>query len=118
MGEAKRRKKMREEAALFCKPLKRARFNLLAIGARSSRVVLIVEELSWWASRDERVIGFVSRDKIDNDYSWMILARDRVGRFRCVDCKVSYKTERSAEDALHAAIADTVKNKDITALGD
>ncbi len=117
MGEAKRRAKVREGLAQFSKPLKRARFNLFAIGTRMSRVTLIAEELSWWASHDERLLGMVSRDKIDNDYSWVILARDQIGRFRCVNLNIDHPTQRRAEDSLRTAIAETVQNDDIDQLG-
>lgn len=117
MGEAKRRAKLRAAAAAFSKPITRARFNVFAIGTRLSRVHYIAEELSWWGSLDERLIAMVARDKIDNDYSWIILARDELGRFRCADLKTSYPTQWHAEEGLCFAIADAVQHKDIVEMG-
>jgi hypothetical protein len=117
MGEAKQRAKLRDAAAAFSKPLSRARFNLYAIGTRGSGVAYIAEELSWWASHDERLIAMVSRDKIDNDYSWVMMARDAIGRFRCVNLRVSYASKQRAEDGLRAMMADTVQTEDLITLG-
>jgi hypothetical protein len=117
MGDAKRRAKLRAAAAAFSKPLKRARFNLFAIGTRLSSVHYIAVELSWWASQDEPLIAMVSRDKIDSDYSWVMLARDAIGRFRCVDLKTDFPTQWHAEEALRFAMADTIQNKDLANLG-
>jgi len=117
MGEAKRRARLRAEAAAFVKPLKRARFEIMAIGTRRSPAFFMAEELSWWASKDERLIAVVARDTTDNDYLWAILARDRIGCFRWVDGMTSLRSQWHAEEALAFAMADTVKNKDVAALG-
>jgi hypothetical protein len=42
---------------------------------------VMAEELSWWADLEERMIGVVFRDRVDDDYGWNLLARDRAGRF-------------------------------------
>lgn len=117
MGEARRRARLRAEAGKFSKPISRARFNILAIGARSSRVYYLAEERSWWSSLDERLLALVARDKVDGDFSWVILARDELGRFRAADLKTDYPTEWHAEDALKFAIADIVQYKDIAESG-
>ena len=118
MGEAKRRKKLRETANKFSKPLKRARFNIYSIGTRRSIAPYVSEELSWWASLDERLIGMTARDLTDNDYLWMILARDRNGCFRWAAGQTDYATQWHAEEALRFAIAEVVQNEDIDAFGD
>src|SRR4051812_118428 len=100
MGEAKRRARLRAEAAAFSKPLKRARFNVMAIGTRRSPAFLMSEELSWWASQDERLVALVARDVTDNDYLWAILARDGIGCFRWVLGEVSFPSQPRAEEAL------------------
>src|SRR5258705_3644207 len=43
------------------KPLARLRFDALAGYAREPELVLLAEELEWYASRDERVIGMLLR---------------------------------------------------------
>ena len=76
------------------------------------------EELSWWASLDERLIAVVARDLHDNDYLWIILARDRNGCFRCADIQTNYATQWHAEEALRLKIAEVVQNKDLNDYGD
>jgi hypothetical protein len=117
MGEAKRRAKLREAANAFSKPLKRARFNLYAIGTRRSTVPYVSEEISWWTTQDERLIGMVALDYTDRDYLWMILARDRNGRFRCANLQTDFTTPRHAEEALRVALADALQNGDVEAYG-
>jgi hypothetical protein len=117
MGEAKRRAKLRAAVAEYSKPLSRSRFNLFAIGTRLSMVPYIIEEMSWWTSHDERLIAMVARDKIDDDYSWMMLARDAIGRFRCVNLSTDLPTQWHAEEALRRAMADTIQTEDLIKLG-
>ena len=52
------------------------------------------------ATDDERLLGVVIRDLTDQDYNFVILARDRHGRFRAVDVGQTYFTRRMAEVAL------------------
>ena len=70
--------------------MSRHRFNLFAIGTRLSRLYRIFEEVSWWCSPDERIVAACGRDKIDNDFSWAMLVRDTIGRFRAVKVDASY----------------------------
>ncbi len=103
--------------APFCVPLSRARFNLFAIGTRLSAVHLTFEEVSWWSSPDERLVAVVGRDLVDNDFSWAILARDGIGRFRWVKGDVSYRSLSLAEAALWRVMSDTLQTEDIIELG-
>jgi hypothetical protein len=74
------------------------------------------EEIAWFATADDRVFGVVLRDKIDNDFSWVLLAHTAlVGRgevgdeisasgFRSVKLRVSRPTRSAATAELHAAM--------------
>lgn len=117
LGEARKRALRREKLSQFCVPMHRARFNLLAIGTRYSNIQLIAEELSWWSSPDEKLIAMAARDKIDNDFSWVILARDAIGRFRCVKVWTSYTSLSRAEDAMFDVMVDTIQTQDLIELG-
>jgi hypothetical protein len=99
------------------KRLRRDRFDLFAIGTRLSSTQLVAAELSYWADLDENVIGLVFRDRVDNDYGWALLVRDRLGRFRGVDLNVSLSSERRAEAGLRLKIADVSRTADLTELG-
>ena len=118
MGEAKRRAQLRKLKEVDSRPLKRARFNLYALGTRLALAHQMNEELSHWSDHEERVVGSVTRDAIDQDYSWVLLARDKIGRFRCVDCQVSLNSEKLATELLRERIAVAVAENDFTALGD
>ncbi len=54
--------------------LSRRRFEALAGYARTPEIVLYVEEIEWYATCDERLIGLLVRDRIDHDFGWIILA--------------------------------------------
>ncbi|WP_212580137.1 hypothetical protein [Roseovarius gaetbuli] len=77
----------------------------------------MAEELSWWSDNDEKLLGLVFRDTVDDDFGWILLARDRVGRFRSVKTEASLRSEAYATIGLRDAIAFSIKNEDITALG-
>ncbi len=116
-SEARRRARLRMESEKFSQPIKRARFNVFTIGTRLSGVQYIAEEVSWWASKDERLLGMVARDRIDDDYSWAIFARDRIGRFRCVSCKVSHRSHWHAEEGLRVEIMRLIKTGEVDTIG-
>lgn len=118
MGAAKAKRIQREQDNRLTKPIPLARFDLYTLGTRKSLARVMCRELSWWSDTDERVIGFVFRDTTDRDYGWQILARDRVGRFRSVKLEHSLRSEDYATVGLRNAIAATLKNDDITKLGD
>lgn len=108
---------LRASIAPHCVPISRPRFNLLAIGTRRAGVQLIFEELSWWASPDERLIAVAGRDLVDNDFSWALLARDAIGRFRFVNGRCDYKSLSQAEAALWEVMSDTIQTEDLIELG-
>ena len=117
MGQAKRRATAREQDHNLSKPLKRARFDLYAIGTRRPEAAYMSSELSWWASLDENLIGMVAQDTTDNDFLWMVLARDQCGRFRCCDLKHSLRSQRYAEVGLRDRIAEVVRAGDVESFG-
>lgn len=117
MGEAKQRRQRRKALMETCKPLPLARFNLYALGTRRSPVAYLTEEFSHWSSQCERILGLVARDRTDNDYSWIALARDQNGCFRCANLKTDYSTGPRAEEALLEEIDRVVRNGDIDAYG-
>lgn len=98
MGQARKKNEKRKKDHLLSKPLRLARFNLYTLGTRFSMARVMAEELSWWADHYEKLIGFVFRDTTDNDYGWILLARDRVGRFRAVNVEASLRS-RTAQGA-------------------
>jgi hypothetical protein len=117
MGEARRRAKQQEACERFSRPMKPARFDLYALGARRSLTRVMSRELTHWSDADEQVLGLVFQDTTDGDYGWILMARDRLGRFRCVDVEASVPSERIATERVRARIARAIAEGDIVALG-
>lgn len=117
MGEARRRHKLRDEYSRHCVPIARARFDIFAIGTRLSPVPYIGEEVAWWSDLDEKLLGAVVRDHTDDDFGWIILARDEIGCFRWVDGGSSLTTKSRAEEALMGTIAKHVKDGVVETIG-
>lgn len=81
------------------------RFDALAGYTRLPAVILIIQEAGWFSTVDERLLGLVTWDRMDHDYGWIVLGRDRRGRFRAIDQDVSRPSFNDARDRLQAAIA-------------
>jgi hypothetical protein len=94
-----------------------ARFDIYAMGARMSLSRVYSEELSYWSDLREKVLGMVFHDLTDNDFGWVLFARDRVGRFRCVDVKASLADERHATEMIRDRIAAAVEAPKLDELG-
>lgn len=118
MGEARQRAKRRDRLGALSRPIKSARFNLFAIGTRLAATRLISEELSYWSDIEERVLGLVIRDTVDNDFGWILLMRDKIGRFRCVDLNASLRSAEYATQGLRERIGVAVEAGDFVAQGD
>ena len=57
-------------------PLTKRRFDGLAGYTRHPRVLLLVQEIDWLSTPDERVLGVVTFDRQDHDFGWVALGRD------------------------------------------
>ena len=79
------------------KPISLAQFNALAGYARRPESILDGEEIRYFEHGNERVLGMLIRDLIDNDFGGLVLARDRRLRFRCVHVTRFYDQPRRAE---------------------
>ncbi len=76
------------------------------------------EELSWWSIGNETLIGTVGRDRVDDDYLLMVLARDRIGRFRCAAVKAYLKSREIAERRLWVEMVKVVDDGEVAAFGE
>lgn len=88
------------------KAISQTLFDLLAIGTRMAMTRFTSEELSWWSDLDGNILGTVIFDRTDKDYGWILLVRDDIGRFRCVDVGHSFRTQRIATAKLKIAISE------------
>jgi hypothetical protein len=94
------------------KRLSRRRFEALAGYTRKPEIVLYIEEIEWYAALDERLIGMLARDRIDDDFSWVILARDERRRFRAIDLNSSLPSPGAARQQLSERMEEQHKNPD------
>lgn len=86
--------------------LDRRRFNALAGYARHPKITLITKELDWFADPQERVLGMLCWDRIDDDYGWVVFGRDAVARFRAIKINASYPTAEEAYSSLMIAMRE------------
>jgi hypothetical protein len=85
-------------------PLDRKRFDALVQQSRSPGAAFVSEELSWWTTPDESVIGVVLRDNVDDDFLGIALGRDESGKFRAFDIGPVCENADEAQDWLHRAM--------------
>lgn len=80
------------------------RFSALIGQSRSPMTEFFTREIGWFANQDETVLGVVLIDIHDKDFTATLLGRDAVGRYRCIDQRVSMETPQSA----HAWLVDKI----------
>ena len=76
--------------------LSKERFDALGGYCRQPPVVLYTEELAWFEYDDERLLGILIRDRVDSDFSCVVLGRDERGRYRFVNGTISKETQSEA----------------------
>ncbi len=86
------------------KPIQLARFNALAGYSRHPRAMLTGEELGWFEHGDERILGILIRDRTDNDYAGMVLARDELLQYRWTNMTTFEASPRRARALLRKAM--------------
>lgn len=82
------------------KRISQPRFDALCF-MRLGRGKIILEEREWYADDEENVLGAVILDRIDNNWSYVVLGRDEVARFSGISQSVSHRTADEARTALH-----------------
>ncbi|WP_081481166.1 hypothetical protein [Saccharomonospora azurea] len=75
--------------------ISQARFNALAAYCRKPLASVLTRELAWFEAGDERIIATLVVDT-DGEYSGIILARDRVERFRSIGVTEYFDTPERA----------------------
>ncbi|MGO2348471.1 hypothetical protein [Pseudoalteromonas nigrifaciens] len=79
--------------------ISKARFEALSY-ARVPLVKIMSDEVEWYSNDNNAVLGTILLDNIDNDHVAMVLGRDEVGVFRCIDATVSIRTITEAREVL------------------
>ncbi|MGO8184166.1 hypothetical protein [Rhizobium leguminosarum] len=104
------RKLARAEDEKLIRPMNPERFHLLSIGVRMAASRMIHGEISYWSDEREQLLGLVSVDFEDEDFAWIILARDRIGRFRACRVEGNIASQPLATEMLLREMADLVRN--------
>ncbi len=92
--------------------LSQVRFDALAGYIRDPRSALVSEEIGWYSDSDERVLGLLLRDTVDEDYVSIILGRDERRCFRAVDVDASQSSLGRAKQTLAKGIESWSKRPD------
>ena len=88
---------LREHGA---KALTPERYNAFVAWTRSPIAAGVGEELDFYSTEDDNLIGVVIKDLADRDFGFVTLGRDEKGRFRAIDFQVSM----TRTDARHALL--------------
>jgi len=91
--------------------ISKARFDALAAFSRRAGTELLLEEVAWFASDDERVIAVAIRDT-DDEFSGQLLARDRNERYRWVTSTGYHTNVQNFMSDLRAHMAAAVADYD------
>lgn len=92
--------------------LTRQRFDALMGSTRTQWTRIVGTELAWYSERTDRVLCVIVRDTTDADYACVILAKDRVGRYRAVHLSEWFATIAEAEEAVSALLIDWASRDD------
>lgn len=87
------------------------RFNSIAGYVRNPHVFLLGVELEWYEVGNEKLLGIIILDVTDKDFGYVILARDRLKRFRAVESIHSFPSRKKARTELRKELAKRVKHK-------
>ena len=67
---------------------------------RSVIATMIMDEVEWFADEHGVVIGFIARDKSDNNWSVCVLGPDGLGNFRAIDAATDIGSHLEARSQL------------------
>lgn len=73
--------------------------------SRSPLIASITEEVEWYADSARTIIGAVSYDKTDSDWSYVILGRDERRSFRAIQAQSAIEDRETAKTQLQQAMA-------------
>lgn len=88
------------------KPLNPNRANLLLMFTRTPKVKMVNKELEYYQSDDEKLIGFISVDRIDCTFHAMFFDRNTLGQYQIVGMSLDHNTIEEARNVL----ADMMNN--------
>lgn len=91
--------------------IKQAKFEALSYG-RLPMSKMIGPEIAWYETNEGRILGVLIFDIHDNDFSYVVLARDSDKIFRAVNLRTSMETKIEAIEKLHKKMVEISKDTD------
>jgi hypothetical protein len=88
------------------------RFQVLAGYVRQPSATLYADELEYFSEGNERVLGILAQDRIDQDFSGIVLGPDKRRRFRCVWTTPFTESKDRARNDLADALAEWNRKPD------
>jgi hypothetical protein len=92
------------------KAISKQRFDALCRSRRPT-TAYVSREVEWFSDDEERVLGLVLLDTVDNDWLWRVLGRDEAGVFRCIDLGVSIPTQDEARNLLQSKLNEYAQTR-------
>ena len=78
--------------------------------AKKPGAELVTEEKEWFVDESRNVLGFVFRDRIDNDFGYIVLGRDENRNFRVIDVEANISSRDQARKRLFVAMEKFVRS--------
>lgn len=94
------------------KPLNPNRANLLLMFTRTPKVKMVNKELEYYQSDDEKLIGFISVDRIDCTFHAMFFDRNTLGQYQIVGMSLDHNTIEEARNVLADMMNNYVRDDD------
>jgi hypothetical protein len=63
----------------------------------------VFDEVAWYMTQDDKLLGIVVRDKVDNDFKWVIM-RESGGAWEALDLGKNWSDSTTATAELHQAM--------------
>ena len=77
--------------------------------SREPLIRIIANEVAWYEAFDRKILATIVFDKTDNDFGFVVLARDTQRMFRCIDMSTSFQSADEAQESLRVCL-DKYKN--------
>ena len=92
------------------KPLNPNKADILLLFTRMPMAKLVNKELEYYQSDDEKLIGFVSLDRVDKTFQALLLDRNSLGQYQFVNTSIDHETIDEARNSLVVLMENYVPN--------
>lgn len=89
--------------------ISKLRFNALAGYCRQPSAYVYSDELAWFEHDSAPLLGILILDRVDGDFGGIVIGKDEIGCFRCVDVVGWHSSPEIGEMRLLEALRDWAK---------